>query len=221
MLHWINRLPQRYPEGHTGGIMKPMLAFIALLACSVLLFAQDKPEPNKTEPNKPAETKAAPSKNPVTDVVKEILSRQQKNLTAAVEEMPAEKFGWSPTPAQQPFGHLVMHMTMSNIELCSKAANMPPPPLRPAADTDKIRLQADLTRSFLFCEAALNKVDDSKLGTSIELHGGRQTTVAFALIALTSDWADHYSAAAMYLRLNNLLPPTAQPKDDKAEAEAK
>ena len=35
---------------------------------------------------------------------------------------------------------------------------------------------------------------------------------AFALIALTNDWADHYSAAAMYLRLNGLLPPTAQPK---------
>ena len=35
---------------------------------------------------------------------------------------------------------------------------------------------------------------------------------AFALIALTNDWADHYSSAAMYLRLNGLLPPTAQPK---------
>jgi hypothetical protein len=45
--------------------------------------------------------------------------------------------------------------------------------------------------------------------------------VAFALIALTSDWADHYSATAMYLRLNNLLPPTAQPKDDKAQTGAK
>jgi len=36
-------------------------------------------------------------------------------------------------------------------------------------------------------------VDDSKLGDSIELNGGKQATVAFALIALTNDWADHYS----------------------------
>jgi hypothetical protein len=192
--------------------MKPMLAFLALLASTALLFGQDKPEQNKTEPNKTAQTKAVPSKNPVTDTVREILPRQQKSLIAAVEEMPADKFGYSPTPPQMTFGHLVLHMTMSNIELCSKAGSMTPPPMRSAPETDKERLLAGLTKSFLFCEAAMNKVDDARLGESVELYGGRQATVAFTLFALTSDWADHYSAAAMYLRLNGLLPPSAQPK---------
>jgi hypothetical protein len=192
--------------------MRPMLAFFVLLASTAVLFAQDKPQQNKTEPPTNAQTKTASPKNPVTDTVREILPRQQKNMIAAVEEMPADKFGYSPTPAQMTFGHLVLHMTMSNIELCGKAASMPSPPLRPAPETDKEKLVANLTKSFEYCEAALNKVDDSKLGDAIELHGGRQATVAFALIALTSDWADHYSAAAIYLRLNGLLPPTAQPK---------
>jgi hypothetical protein len=125
--------------------------------------------------------------------------------------MPADKFGYSPTPAQMTFGHLVMHTTMSNIDLCSKAGSMPPPPMKPAAETDKVRLQASLTKSFLYCEAALGRVDDSKLGNQIEFFGGRQVTVASALISLTNDWADHYSAVAIYLRLNGLLPPTAQP----------
>jgi DinB superfamily len=191
--------------------MKRMLALLALLASAAFLFGQDKPE-QKTEPSKTASTKAEPNKNPVTDVIREILPRQQKNLLAAVEEMPADKFGYSPTPAQMTFGHLVVHMTTSNIELCSKAGGMPPPPLGPASETDKNRLLAVLTKSFLFCEAALNRVDDSKLGNPIELYGGKQGNIAFALIALTNDWADHYSAAAMYLRLNGLLPPTAQPK---------
>jgi hypothetical protein len=192
--------------------MKKILVFLVLSACSVFLFAQDKPEHTKAEPTKTAQTKPASSKNPVTDAVREIFSRQQKNLTAAVEEMPADKFGYSPTPAQMTFGHLVLHMTMSNVELCSKAANMPPPPMRPTPETDKDRLQAVLTRSFAYCDAALNKVDDSNLGGSIEIFGGKQATVAYALIALTNDWADHYSAAATYLRLNGLLPPSAQPK---------
>lgn len=192
--------------------MKRMFIFLAVLALPSFIFGQDKPEPTKTEPSKTAQATKTTSKNPVTDTVKEIEERQQKNLVAAVDEMPAEKFGWSPTPAQQTFGHLVAHMTMSNIELCSKAANMPPPPMKPMPDTDKERLQAGLTKSFMYCQAALNKVDDSKLGDSIELYGGKQATVAFALIALTSDWADHYSAAAIYLRLNGLLPPTAQKK---------
>jgi len=35
---------------------------------------------------------------------------------------------------------------------------------------------------------------------------------AWAFIALASNLADHYGAAAMYLRLNGILPPTAQKK---------
>ena len=53
-------------------------------------------------------------KNPVTSVVKEILPRQQKNLVAAVEEMPADEFGFHPTPTQMTFGHLVLHIIESN-----------------------------------------------------------------------------------------------------------
>src|SRR5271169_4618216 len=151
--------------------MKRALVFLALLASTAFLFGQDKPEPNKTEPKTTAPTKAEPSKNPVTDAVREILPRQEKNLLAAVEEMPADKFGYSPTPGQITFGHLVMHMTMSNIELCSKAGSMPPPPMRPAPETVKDRLLAGLTKSFMYCEAALNRVDDSKLGDSVELYG--------------------------------------------------
>ena len=29
---------------------------------------------------------------------------------------------------------------------------------------------------------------------------------------IAADWADHYSTAASYLRMNGILPPTAQPK---------
>jgi len=43
---------------------------------------------------------------------------------------------------------------------------------------------------------------------------GRQTGMsrANALLTIVIDWADHYSTAASYLRLNGILPPTAQPK---------
>ena len=37
-------------------------------------------------------------------------------------------------------------------------------------------------------------------------------TRAAALITIVVDWADHYSTAASYLRLNGLLPPSATPK---------
>ena len=78
----------------------------------------------------------------------------------------------------------------------------------PAVD----KLVAGLKASFDFCGESLAKMDDSKLGDSVELFGGRQFPRAMAALGLASGWADHYAAAAMYLRLNNILPPSAQPK---------
>ncbi|MGO9086501.1 MAG: DinB family protein [Candidatus Sulfotelmatobacter sp.] len=156
----------------------------------------------------------AQDKNPVTSVVKEILPRQQKNLVAAVEEMPADKFAYKPTEQQMTFGHLVLHIIGSNNALCSTIGDLPevkaPVPLKESDGKDK--LVAALKASFDFCATALSKMDDSKLADEVEMAGGRKGTRAFALIFLTNDWADHYSSAAMYLRLNGMLPPTAQPK---------
>ena len=62
-------------------------------------------------------------------------------------------------------------------------------------------------------DAAFYKRITDGLGDEVTLFGGRKGTKADAVIALTSGWADHYSAAAMYLRLNGLVPPTAKPKE--------
>ena len=160
-----------------------------------------------------AATAFAQEKNPVSNVLREILPRQQKNLIAAAEAMPADKYAFKPTPAQMSFAHLVVHMTKSNVELCSRAGDMTPPPKSTSVDEaqPKDRLVTALKTSFDFCDAALAKADDSHLAEPIDMFG-KQAPRVFAYFALTNDWADHYSAAAMYLRLNGLLPPTAQEK---------
>jgi hypothetical protein len=173
--------------------MKRIIAVLVLLASSTFALAQ--------------------AKNPVTNVVREILPRQQKNLIAAAEAMPADKFGYKPTPPQMSYAKLVMHITESNNYLCAKIAGVPGSKAPDLMETDsKDKLVEALKASFDFCSSSLARMDDSKLGDTVELYGGRKGPRAFALIALTNDWADHYSAAAMYLRLNGLLPPTAQKK---------
>jgi uncharacterized damage-inducible protein DinB len=153
----------------------------------------------------------SPPKNPVTSVVREILPRQQKNLTEAVDEMPANKFDYKPTPQQMTFAHLVVHITNSNNYLCAKIGDAAAPKTPELKETDgKDKLLAALKSSFAFCSTALEKVDDSRLGDTIQAFGGREAPKAWALFALSNDWADHYGAAAMYLRLNGLLPPTAK-----------
>ncbi len=179
--------------GRTPGsiAMKRAIAFLSLFASAAVGVAQQ-------------------NKDPVTSVVKEILPHQEKNLVAAVEEMPADRFGYKPTPQQMSFAHLVLHMTESNNYFCAKAGDVPEPKAQELKETDgKDKLVAALKASFDFCNTAMSNVTDAKLGDTIEVWGGRKAPRAFALIALTNDWADHYSAAAMYLRLNGLLPPTA------------
>lgn len=154
----------------------------------------------------------AQEKNPVTSAVREILPRQQKNIIAAAEEMPADKFSYKPTADQMTFGKLLLHIAEGNNTFCGKIGGSAPPKAAELKETDaKDKLIAAMKSSFDFCGAALGKVDDSKLGDKIEIFG-HEGSVAWALIALTNSWADHYGMQAMYLRLNGLLPPTAKKK---------
>jgi hypothetical protein len=157
---------------------------------------------------------AQASNSPVVDTVRQMETRQSKNLIAAAEEMPADKYGYRPTPPQITFAHLIMHIAGSNNMLCARIAGETPKAIK-LSDTDpKDTLSKALRDSFSYCEQVLAKADDSKLGDEVLLFGGQKATRAAALIHLAADWADHYSAAAMYLRLNNLLPPSAKKQSD-------
>jgi len=172
--------------------MKKRILAIGLVLSSTMLFAQ--------------------TKNPVSTVVREILPRQQKNLVAAAELMPPDKYDYKPTSEQITFAHLMMHIAESNNRLCATISNTEAPKSGELKETDgKDKLVAALKGSFDYCSSALAKVDDSNLGDAITLFG-HEGPRAFAMFALTNDWADHYSAAAMYLRLNGILPPTAKKK---------
>ncbi len=152
--------------------------------------------------------------NPVSNTVRKILERQSKNMVAAVDEMPSDKFSYHPTPAQMSFGRLVEHMAGSNNFLCAKISGASAPAQEKLSETDpKEKLVAALKASFEYCTQALAKVDDSNLGEQLTLFGGNQASRAAAMITLASGLADHYGMAAMYLRLNGLLPPTAKPKE--------
>jgi len=153
----------------------------------------------------------AQTKNPVSSALKETLTGRQKNIVAAIEEMPADKFGYKPTADQMTFGHLVTHIIESNNLFCSKAAAVPAPKVEEVKDSDaKDKLVASLKASFDFCSDALGKMDDSKLGEMTEAFGGQQASRARIALILAGSWADHYGMAAIYLRLNGLTPPSAK-----------
>jgi DinB superfamily len=178
---------------HHGGKMRFARAVLTILVSS-LSFAQ-------------------PAKNPVSDVLREMLPGRQKNTIAAIEAMPADKFSYKPTPEQMTFGHLAAHIADGNYYFCANAGDVPRPKTEELKGTEgKDKLVAAVKASFEFCNTALAKADDSKLNDNITWFDGKPRARAWAAIGLASSWADHYGMAAIYLRLNGLLPPTAQPK---------
>jgi uncharacterized damage-inducible protein DinB len=158
-----------------------------------------------------AQTASTPTKNPVSTALRNILPGQQKNTIAAIEAMPADKFNYKPTADQMTFGQLAGHVAEANYLLCGKTTGVAPPKVDEAKETDsKDKLVAAAKASFDFCSDALAKMDDSKLAETTEGFGGKQATRAWFSLILSGAWADHYAAAAMYLRLNGVLPPTAK-----------
>jgi hypothetical protein len=151
---------------------------------------------------------------PLSAALLSALGRVTQNMPAAGELMPAEKFGFKPTPEQMSFGEIMAHEAESNETLCGALAGGAQTPTESAAGatSPKADLVARLRKSFEYCGTVVAKLAESSLGDSVPFFGGRKATKARAAVALAQDWADHYAQAAMYLRLNGILPPSARPR---------
>ena len=158
---------------------------------------------------------AAAQAAPVATAFRDFASTEGKHLIAAAETMPADKYGFKPTPAQMSFGDIVVHLSGGNDVLCSTIGTMKAPTrTKVDATAGKDALVARLKETFAFCDQSLAGLDDSKLGEQLKIFGQSMTRAGVETDAI-SDWADHYSQTAVYLRLNGQLPPTAQPKAKK------
>jgi hypothetical protein len=148
---------------------------------------------------------------PVAAAFRDNATTMGKNLAAAADLMPSDKYSFKPTPAQMSFADIMVHLAQGNDFLCGTIAAVKAPTRTKVAATDaKDALVARLKETFQFCDEAFAKLDDSKLGEQVPMFGGKTMSRAAAETLTTGDWADHYSQVAIYLRLNALLPPTAK-----------
>jgi len=189
--------------------MKLVHLAILSLAAPISLAAQQPPAPL------PA--------NPVTASFRNRISALHRNIAQAFDSIPESKFSYKPTPAQLSIGFIAQHIADDDYFFCNNFGAMKG--TRPAEDTatadsvratwPKAKLVTRLKDSFAFCDQALNQLDDAKLGEPVTItFGGNSRIVSRGGMALghALDLADHYSQLANYMRLNNLIPPTALPR---------
>jgi uncharacterized damage-inducible protein DinB len=150
--------------------------------------------------------------DPVSTELRRVLDNYAKNLVAAAEEFPADKYGYRPTPAQMTVGETMAHIAEVNNFSCSKVAGSAMPKAGKAEETDKDTLVEGLKASMDFCRQAFAGLTDAKMGDSVPWFRGRETSRYAAAMEVTNDLIDHYATLSTYLRLNGMLPPTAQKK---------
>jgi uncharacterized protein YdeI (BOF family) len=183
-------------------------ALVLTLACAASLGAQQS---------------ATPPANPVTAAFRGRTMNLQHNLAQAFDSIPESKFSYKPTPAQLSIGYIAQHLATDNYIFCNSfgdmkatvAAKDSTTPDSVKATWPKDTLVAKLKASFAFCEQAFGQLDDSKMGDPVTLSfEGRSfnTTRASLVLGHALDMADHYSQIANYMRLNNMLPPSALPR---------
>lgn len=162
--------------------------------------------------------------NPITVVMKQRTIVFQQRLAQAFDSIPERLFVYKPTPAQLTIGYIAQHLADDNYFFCNQFGDMKgtrgadetSTPDSVKAKWPKEKLVAQMKTSFKFCEDALAQLDDAKLADQMPqtLPNGQTRTVTRAAPVVTHilDMADHYSQLANYMRLNNILPPTALPR---------
>lgn len=188
--------------------MKPLRFAIASLALPVALVAQQP---------------AAPQANIITAVFKARILATHRNIAQAFDSIPASKFDYKPTPAQLSIGFIAQHVASDSYLYCNTfgdmKANIPEAdvstPDSVKATWPKEQLVSKLKASFAFCAQAMGQLADATLADSVSLiyAGAKRTTTRVNMVlGHAIDLADHYSQLANYMRLNNLVPPSALPR---------
>lgn len=166
---------------------------------------------------------AAPQANPVTAAFKTRILSSHRNIAQAFDSLPASKFDYKPTPAQLTVGYIAQHVASDSYLFCNNFGGMKATVSeRESATPDSVKakwpkdeLVAKLKASFAFCAQAFDQLEDAKLGDQVTMtfNGtSRNTTRISMVLGHALDLADHYSQLANYMRLNNLIPPSALPR---------
>jgi hypothetical protein len=166
---------------------------------------------------------ATPPANPITTSFRNRISAMHRNIAQAFDSIPESKFAYKPTPAQLSIGYIAQHIANDDYFFCNQFGALKA--TAAAEDTatadsvkatwPKAKLMTRLRESFAYCDQAVAQLDDTKLAEQVTItFGGNSRSVARAGMVLghALDLADHYSQLANYMRLNNILPPTALPR---------
>ena len=170
-----------------------------------------------------AQQPTAPPPNPIATVFRNRTANLRRFIAQALDSIPAAKFDFKPTPAQQSIGYVAQHLTEDSYFFCNNFSDRKAQRAEAhTSATDSVRakwpkdsLVAHFKAAAAFCDEVSANLDDAQATAIITVTQGantRQVSRINYLLGHAMDLQDHYSQLANYMRLNGMLPPSALPR---------
>ena len=137
-----------------------------------------------------------------TTVTQRYFNGVRRNLEAAAEAMPAEKYDYKPAAGEMSFAEWLNHSTERNYSDCAalKGETAPEAARRVASLKTKAEVTQALKDSFAYCAGAIEGIDDAKVLASPQL--------TYSLLHTVVHNNEIYGNLAVYLRTSGIVPPS-------------
>ncbi|HMF93712.1 MAG TPA: DinB family protein [Vicinamibacterales bacterium] len=139
----------------------------------------------------------------------------RRDIAEAADAMPAEDFGFKPTPDVRSFAQLVGHLVNANFFFCSQAKGVAMPATTNFERVaDKAALIKGLTDALAFCDDVYQSTTDAGFNEAVTLNGfpgmnpKTATSRGAVLMFNTTHNNEHYGNIVVYLRLKGKVPPS-------------
>jgi len=184
-------------------IMKPLLAVLVALGCSIAWGQMAGPPPAKTP----------------GDAVNSALSIVEREFVSAADAMPEDKYSFAPTNGEfkgvRTFAEQVRHVAAANYMFGAGVLGEKPPvniggESGPETIKTKTEIMKFLKDSFSYLHKALGSLNDKNQLDQIDTPFGMKVSrLGFASFSVAHPM-DHYGQMVEYLRMNNIVPPASR-----------
>ena len=133
-------------------------------------------------------------------------------LVNAADAMPADKFGYKPTPAQRSYGEQIMHVVGADQSVVGMLGGKTPAPAINLKAATKAEVMTALRQYMDYWDVVLKEFTDQQLNERVATppdFGTSASRLRLFYLSITHS-LDIYGQMVVYLRLNGIVPPASR-----------
>ncbi len=167
---------------------------------------------------------AAATADPQAQSLKQFYNFNKRVILASAEKMPAEHYGFKPSPEIRSYAELAAHVADGNYLTCAPARGESNPQ-KEIQHTEKTARTKDeviksLKASYDYCDAVFGGLTEATLKETYKQ--GERTLPKASMITLNIyHGGEHYGNMVVYLRMKGITPPSSEPAPQQQQSQPK